>query len=807
VQNVIGGCLAVPAMGGDNTLTSQSPTRPYPMAKTSGERNDPRGIVNEFNPGRSGGGGGGKRPPQSPDRVVYPTISNDTADNYVIDNDASVANSAATGSMLLGEGLVGTAGVSPVSSPPRFIEDQRATSRNISPPLTQRSASPTAAAILECESEETENSIMAESGSGPPRCVEDQAAVAGDADNGPVAAGRNISPPLTHRSTSPITAAILECATEETENSILAGSDDGDAGNADGDNHVAREDAAEGMRSADEEDGDNACNETHEDAFVEVVAADDVLAMRTVLSTSSDANADSNDEGGIEETGLAKVTQITEDHANAMSNANAISNAPDDDEGENENGPPPKTAVEYLRIVSNLRLQLDSLQQTATLAQRGWDDARTTLDKERSEAAKVHGEIEMLKEENASLKRANASLKDANDELQQNLASDDRDDRKWAKLQEENESLKAELFESQQELMKLKQQNAGPSDVARTLSYDEMPTSYASPPVSPRSPSLSRPAGEIPTSPSSPSASIPSVSSKDTKARIRAERKARRSGARPTSRGRASRKTEKEDVVPLPDAPMERQFTLPLLDGEVKAHASSHEVKMRTPRRASSEKEPKALTSPTTPSTAAMTPSPDSRDRQISQQLHGQTGGEPTFGGEAGDQAGAGPSEAIRSAPLHIIQPPRLLPDALSRSPHAHVVMKYIGPRSYASDTDFTESEFDAAYLNLEDANHRARYAFFVLNAMGREVEDLLDDPSVMVGTTDGGERGSSPWGECLKLTYRYKDWDGRKMVWKVWVVPAGGQQPRRERTESNDSLVRKVTSQGPNGPTMKMFV
>ena len=781
VQNVIGGlgCLAVPAVMGHNTAATiaQSPTRPYVPTNSSDRQSGqgvPRGIVGEFASSRNGGDG---RPPPSPERV-YRDISDEEVENYVRndnnDNDTSVAYSAATGSMLLGEGLLGTVGLSP-GSPPRFIEDERATAVVV--------AAPTAA---------TDSGGVESSG----------------------AATRSISPPLTQRSKSPITATILECATEEMENSILAGSDNGSDKNDNGESDSVAAEAMEhgALQSGDKGDSNDVCNETHEDAFVEVFAADDVSAAQEVQSTSSDAQLDNEGAEGQwkrdeREEGQRHDTQNEKDNTKTTNTPDAVGSGSN---VEVENGhEEPKATGEYLLVISNLRLQLDSLQQTATLAQRGWDDARVTLEKERSEAAKVRGELDLIREENATLKLTNATLKDANEELQQYKDSGENGDRKLTKLQEENESLKDELFEIQQQLLKLQQQNIDSSNVTRTLSYDEAPALVPTPPLSPVSASSTRRAAAIPASPTSPSsqgASVPSTSSKETKARIRAERKARLSGARPASRGR-TRKAANDVQNPLANLPTQQKFQLPRLDDERGMQMHTHAISIRTPQRPISEKEPKAPTSPTTPSTAPTTPSPDLHDRHISHQQQEKSSRELSFEGGIRNPDVSKPWKTIRSAPLHIIQPPRLLPDILSRSPEAHVVMKYIGPRSYTSDADFTECEFDAAYLNLDDANHRARYSFFVLNAMGREVEDLLDDPSVMVGTTDGGG-GSNSWGECLKLTYRYKDWDGRKMMWKVWVVPAGGQQPRRERTEPNsDSMVRKVTSQGPNGSTMKMFV
>ena len=179
-----------------------------------------------------------------------------------------------------------------------------------------------------------------------------------------------------------------------------------------------------------------------------------------------------------------------------------------------------------------------------------------------------------------------------------------------------------------------------------------------------------------------------------------------------------------------------------------------------------------------TPATAASTPSPAMIRQRFAEE--NQLIEDPRT-----------PWSSIRSAPPHIVQPPRLFPHDLAKSHDSHAVMTYFGPHSTEpNDGDLSEADFDAAYLTLIDANYRARYMFFVFNAMGKDVEELLDDPRVIVSTTDASSRG---WGDRLQLSYHYDDWAGQRMAWKVWVIPVGGFAT--STAEHGDSTTTKLVT------------
>ena len=163
------------------------------------------------------------------------------------------------------------------------------------------------------------------------------------------------------------------------------------------------------------------------------------------------------------------------------------------------------------------------------------------------------------------------------------------------------------------------------------------------------------------------------------------------------------------------------------------------------------------------------------------------------------------PWSSIRSAPHHIVQPPRLFPPDLAKSSDSHAVMTYVGPESMEPNVDLSAAEFDAAYLTLDEANYRARYVFFVLNAMGKEAECLLDDPRVVVGTTDAA---STAWGDCLQLSYKYTDGAGQKLIWKVWVIPTGGFAPSSSSTNlSEEPVVSKTKKSATDAKKLRMLV
>jgi len=247
-------------------------------------------------------------------------------------------------------------------------------------------------------------------------------------------------------------------------------------------------------------------------------------------------------------------------------------------------------------------------------------------------------------------------------------------------------------------------------------------------------------------------------------------------------------KTKPEDMVDWADPDLD-----PSLSGMESTLADPLDPPMDPPssgqRNQTPPRQKMVETRAITPATVAVTPSPEiSRQQRPHDEVHRK------------------PWSAIRSAPLHIVQPPRLFPKDLAKSNDSHAVMTYVGPRlSEPDSSDLTAAEFDAAYLTLDDANFRARYAFFVLNAMGKEVEELLNDPSVVVSTTDGDLGGNSAWGDRLQLSYKYKDWTGQKMVWKVWVIPAGGfaSSPPRTPTRTPPRNEKKTT----NGGKLRMLV
>ena len=443
-------------------------------------------------------------------------------------------------------------------------------------------------------------------------------------------------------------------------------------------------------------------------------------------------------------------------------------------------------------------------------------------------------ELENHRDENARLRERNSELEKTKEEQAQ-IAQ---------KLNDDNEIMAKELIEAISQLENLKHAASVPEQktalatdesteqkdtsfqttLAYSLPSDEGKASETEANVAPAPPP---PASLPPQSPgrsfssaSTPTAT-PTESSEQTKARIRAERQARIFN-RPKSRGRAGMSAgivsnqrpsnKSKDTSKLPSRveqavvdwtkqekrsiaktkpEEEEDWTDPDLDpflfGMESTMADPLDPPMDPPssgqRNQTPPRQKMVEKGAITPDTVAVTPSPQSSRR-----------------GRLGDEGNPKPWSAIRSAPLHIVQPPRLFPKDLAKSNDSHAVMTYVGPRlSEPDSSDLTAAEFDAAYLTLDDANFRARYAFFVLNAMGKEVEELLDDPSVVVGTTDGKLGGNSAWGDRLQLSYKYKDWAGQKMVWKVWVIPAGGfvSSPPRTPPRNGDSTTKKTTSDG----------
>jgi len=565
----------------------------------------------------------------------------------------------------------------------------------------------------------------------------------------------------------------------------------------------------------------------------------------TAPEFGADESEYDKDEGGLPENDILLVSDASDDvggHADdSLSATDKEENGSVSDNVENS-----ELVSEHIRTIQSLRLQIETFQQTSVLAQRGWDDARSTLDKERAESSRLQMELENHRDENARLRERNSELEKTKEENAQTVQ----------KLNDDNENLAKELIESISQLENLKHAASVPeqktalatdesieqkdtsfqtSFLAYSLPSDEGKASETKTNVAPAPPP---PASLPPQSPgrsfssaSTPTAT-PTESSEQTKARIRAERQARIFN-RPKSRGRAGMSAgivsnqrpsnKSKDTSKLPSRveqavvdwtkqekcsiaktkPEEEvDWTDPDLDPSLFGMESSTMADPLDPpmdppssgqRNQTPPRQKMVEKGAITPDTVAVTPSPESSRR-----------------GRLGDEGNPKPWSAIRSAPLHIVQPPRLFPKDLAKSNDSHAVMTYVGPRlSEPDSSDLTAAEFDAAYLTLDDANFRARYAFFVLNAMGKEVEELLDDPSVVVGTTDGKLGGNSTWGDCLKLSYKYKDWVGQKMVWKVWVIPAGGfvssppRTPRRNGIESGDSTTKKTT----NGGKLRMLV
>ena len=555
------------------------------------------------------------------------------------------------------------------------------------------------------------------------------------------------------------------------------------------------------------------------------------LEAATASKSGADESEYDKDEGGLPENSiLSDASDDVGGHADDSLSAT----------GKEENGNISDTVEkselvsEHIRTIQSLRLQIETLQQTSVLAQRGWDDARSTLDKERAESSRLQMELENHRDENARLRERNSELEKTKEEQAQ-IAQ---------KLNDDNEIMAKELIEAISQLENLKHAASVPEQktalatdesteqkdtsfqttLAYSLPSDEGKASETEANVAPAPPP---PASLPPQSPgrsfssaSTPTAT-PSESSEQTKARIRAERQARIFN-RPKSRGRAGMSAgivsnqrpsnKSKDTSKLPSRveqavvdwtkqekrsiaktkpEEEEDWTDPDLDpflfGMESTMADPLDPPMDPPssgqRNQTPPRQKMVEKGAITPDTVAVTPSPESSRR-----------------GRLGDEGNPKPWSAIRSAPLHIVQPPRLFPKDLAKSNDSHAVMTYVGPRlSEPDSSDLTAAEFDAAYLTLDDANFRARYAFFVLNAMGKEVEELLDDPSVVVGTTDGKLGGNSAWGDRLQLSYKYKDWAGQKMVWKVWVIPAGGfvSSPPRTPPRNGDSTTKKTTSDG----------
>ena len=534
-----------------------------------------------------------------------------------------------------------------------------------------------------------------------------------------------------------------------------------------------------------------------------------------------------------------------------------------DGDGDIDKSKDGETLPEQLRIISSLRLQIETLQQTAALSQRGWEDARTTLEKERAESSKLQSELENVKDENIRLRERNTELekmKKDNDAIVQKLNGD-------------NEVLAKELIEaiSQQEALKL---DAAEATRGHTLTTpDRKDFSAPSTPAS-STPSRSLPFDEVkgnknnvplvdnnaPTPPaplSLPSVSpgrststtlTPTESSVQAKARIRAERKARILN-RPKSRGRATMRagsTTNDDMTSngsalktptasqKPPGKIDERSKLPLRVEEAIKDWTIQEESTMEPSQDNqgddaadwadpdldpslfdlqssiadqpdppSRRQREPISTPLgrktvgkntvgTPATAAATPSPvsnrqrDGSKRQLYEDLQFYQSERPVE-----EDQDLIPWSSIRSAPHHIVQPPRLFPNDLAKSKDSHAVMTYLGSDSMEPNDDLLAADFDAAYLTLDEANYRARYVFFVLNAMGKEAEDLLDDPRVAVSTTDAASRA---WGDRLQLSYRYTDGAGQKLIWKVWVIPAGGFAPSSSSsTKSAGGKVRML--------------
>ena len=568
---------------------------------------------------------------------------------------------------------------------------------------------------------------------------------------------------------------------------------------------------------------------------------------REMESTSDDNHTDEHeDEDEIEHD---KIENTPADEDEGKSESSAVVTDTSDEDGDIENAKDAQTLTEQFHSISSLRLQIETLQQTAALAQRGWEDARTTLDKERAELLRLQSELERLKDENIRLRERNTELekvKEHNDGIVQ-------------KLNDDNEALAKELIEA------ISQQEALKHDTAKVMRGETLTTPERKDASSSSTPSYSVPFDEgkgseynvpladnnastppapLPLPPLSPGRSVtksigpsasfsttstPTESSEQAKARIRAERKARIQN-RPKSRGRAAARTgalkngmmtsnsfaletpvasrksvdkvDERSKLPLrveeavKDWTIQEESTMdPSQDNQADDNADWADPdldpslfdlqssiadppdppsrRQREPTSTPLGRKTDGKNSTETPATVAATPSPAANHRRYDNKR--QLAEDPHFDQNESplkDYQDLVPWSSIRSAPHHIVQPPRLFPDDLAKSNDSHAVMTYVGNESMEPNDDLSAAEFDAAYLTLDEANYRARYVFFVLNAMGKEAEYLLDDPRVAVSTTDATSRA---WGDRLQLSYKYTDGAGQKLIWKVWVIPAGG--------------------------------
>ena len=610
-------------------------------------------------------------------------------------------------------------------------------------------------------------------------------------------------------------------------------------------------------------------------------------ALETTIDDNDDEEEDEDEGNNEDEVEHGELKHAPTEESGGRDESSVVTTESGDGDGDIiDKSEGAQTFTEQLHSISSLRLQIETLQQTAALAQRGWEDARTTLEKERAESSKLQSELENVKDENLRLRERNVELekmKEENDGMVQ-------------KLNDDNEALAKELIEAISQLEAMKR-DAAEAKQRDTLTTPERKDVSAPSTPAPSTPSYSLPFVEgkgsgnkapladknAPTPPAplslpplSPGRSIsksigpsgsflststPTESSEQAKARIRSERKARILN-RPKSRGRATARTgATKDAVAnsnssAPKTTIANRNSLDKVDGRSKLPLRVEEAvkdwtiqeesamdqsqddqaddnadwadpdldpslfdlqssiadppdpasrRQREPTGTPMGRKTHGKNATGTPATAVATPSPEANcqryesKKQRPEDQHFDQNESPLK-----DDQDLVPWSSIRSAPHHIVQPPRLFPHDLAKSSDSHAVMTYVGSESMEPHVDLSAAEFDAAYLTLDEANYRARYVFFVLNAMGKEAEHLLDDPRVVVGTTDAA---STAWGDCLQLSYKYTDGAGQKLIWKVWVIPTGGFAPSSSTNLSEEPVVSKTKKSTTDEKKLRMLV